>query len=113
MPDAISAAVAVAPQGDQNLLTAEEVAGVVSGIPTIGEACDALSKAGWRASIAGDRITVNDEVFAVFISGCRAGAPLGDVGSRWMIYAITEVDRLWERHLRTRPVWVDAAEPQL
>jgi hypothetical protein len=113
MPDAISAAVAAAPQQNQNTLTAEEVAGVVSSISTIGEACDALRNAGWRASTAGNRITVNDEVFALFISGRCAGGPPGDVGSSWMIYTITEVDRLWERHLRTRPVWVHAAEPQL
>jgi len=97
MPDAISAAATVAPQEDQNLLTAEEVAGVVSGIPTIGQACDALRKAGWSASIAGNRITVNhpgraraydgDEVFALFIGG--RGGPLGDLGARWMIYTIT------------------------
>lgn len=103
MPDAISAAAAVAPQQDQNTLTAEEVAGVVSGIPAIGEACDALRKAGWRASIASNRVTVNDEVFALLISGRCAGGRLGDVGARWMIYTITG----------TPPVWVVGAEPQL
>ena len=73
MPDAIPAAAAVAPQQDQNTL---EVAGVVSGIPAIGEARDALRKAGWRASTASNRITVDDEVFALFISGrCAGGGP--------------------------------------
>ena len=45
----------------------------MAGIPAIGEACEALKKAGWRASIAGNRITVDDDLFAQFI-GATAGA---------------------------------------
>jgi hypothetical protein len=101
MADAISATVVAPLQEDQDTLTAEQVAGVVAGIPVIGEACDALRNAGWRASIAGNRITVNDEVFAQFI-GATAGAP-GGVDARWVIYRIAG----------TPPVWVVGAEPQL
>ena len=67
--------------------TAEQVAGIVAGIPVIGKACEALIKAGWRASIAGNRITVNDEVLAQFI-----GAGIGRNGgadATWVIYTIT------------------------
>ena len=81
-------------------LTAEQVAGIVAGIPAIGKACEALIRAGWRASIAGNRITVNDEVFAQFI-----GAHLGHAGgveATWVIYAIAG----------TAPVWVVGAERQ-
>ena len=101
MPDATSATVVAGPRRQANMLTAEQVAGVVAGIPAIGEACDALKKAGWRASIAGNRITVNDEVFAHFI-GASVGA-LGGTDARWVIYRI----------VGTPPVWVVGAEPKL
>jgi hypothetical protein len=101
MADAISPAL-VATQGvDPNMLTAEQVAGVVAGIPAIGKACDALRKAGWRASIAGNRITVNGEVFAQLIRA-TAGA-FGGVDATWVVYRIAG----------TPPVWVVGAEPQL
>jgi hypothetical protein len=86
-------------QEDQNTVTAEQVARVVAGIPAIGEACEALKKAGWRASIAGNRITVDDDVFAQFI-GATAGAH-GGVEARWVIYRIAG----------TPPVWIVGAEP--
>ena len=86
-------------QEDQNTVTAEQVARVVAGIPAIGEACEALKKAGWRASIAGNRITVDDDVFAQFI-GTTADAH-GGVEARWVIYRIAG----------TPPVWIVGAEP--
>ena len=88
-------------QEDENRLTAEQVAGVVAGIPAIGKACYALRKAGWRATIAGNRITVNDEVLAQFI-GAAVG-PAGRVDAMWVIYRIAG----------TPPVWVVGAEGQL
>jgi hypothetical protein len=99
MTDTISTAMA-APPGERNLLTAEQVAGLVAGIPVIGEACAALRKAGWRASIAGNRITVNDEVFAQFI-GATVAAP-GRVDARWVVYEMAG----------TPPMWVVGAEPR-
>lgn len=99
MPDTTSATVVAGPGEWAKMLTAEQVAGVVAGIPAIGEACDALKKAGWRASIAGNRITVNDEVFAQFI-GATVGA-LGGIDARWVIYRIAG----------TPPVSVGGAEP--
>jgi hypothetical protein len=101
MPNATSAAVAARPREYENMLTAEQVAGVVAGIPAIGEACDALRKAGWRATIAGNRITVNDEVFAQFIGATVGG--LGAVDARWVIYRIADAP----------PVWIVGAEAQL
>jgi len=86
-------------QEDQNTVTAEQVARVVAGIPAIGEACEALKKAGWRASIAGNRITVDDDVFARFI-GATAGAH-GSVEASWVIYRIAG----------TPPVWIVGTEP--
>jgi hypothetical protein len=100
MPDAISAALVEGLREDQDALSAEQVAGVVAGIPTIGEGCDALRKAGWRASIAGNRITVNDEVFAQFIGATVS--PPGGVDARWVIYRIAGAP----------PVWVVGAGPQ-
>ena len=75
--------------------TAEQVAGVVAGIPAIGVACNALRKAGWRATIAGNRITVEDRVFAQFI-GTTVDAH-GGIHARWMIYGIAGTDAvgLW------------------
>lgn len=46
----------------------------------------ALRREGWRASIAGNRITVNDELLAQFI-GTGIG-PAGGVDARWVIYRI-------------------------
>ena len=99
MPDVISGAVVEGLREDRSALSAEQVAGMVAGIPAIGEACDALRKAGWRASIAGNRITVNDDVFAQFIAA-TVGAR-GGVEARWVIYGIAG----------TPPVWVVGAEP--
>jgi hypothetical protein len=88
------------PHGDENAATAEQVAGVVAGIPAIGKACEALVKGGWRASIAANRITVNDEVIAQFI-GAGVGRADG-VEATWVIYGIAG----------TPPVWVVGAERQ-
>jgi hypothetical protein len=74
------------PDSDHKTPTAEQVAGVVAGIPTIGKACEALLKAGWRARIAGNRITVNDEVLAQFIGAGLDRA--GGADPTWVIYAI-------------------------
>jgi hypothetical protein len=101
MPDTTSTTVVARPGERAKMLTAEQVAGVVAGIPAIGRACDALKTAGWRATIAGNRITVNDEVFAQFI-GATVGA-LGGIDARWLIYRIAG----------TNPVWVVGAEPKL
>lgn len=97
MRDATSATVVVRPWQQAKMLRAEQVVG----IPAIGEACGALKKAGWRASIAGNRITVNDEVLAQFI-GASVGA-LGGIDARWVIYRIAG----------TFPVWIVGAEPKL
>jgi hypothetical protein len=99
--DTIPAAGVARLQEDKNTPTAEQVAGVVAVIPAIGKACHALREAGWRATIAGNRITVNDEVFAQFI-GAVVG-PASGVDARWVIHRIAG----------TPPVWVVGAEGQL
>lgn len=101
MPDVTLAAAEAHPRENPNMLTSEQVAGGVAGIPAIGAACDALRKVGWRASIAGNRITVNDEVFSQFI-GATVGA-FGGIDAMWVIYRIAGA----------HPVWIVGAEPQL
>ena len=70
------------PHGNDNSPTPDAVAQTVAGIPTIGEARVALMNAGWRATIAGNRITVNEGVFAQFFG---AG---GGVDANWVIFKI-------------------------
>ncbi|WP_155926996.1 hypothetical protein [Mycolicibacterium sp. CBMA 234] len=73
---------------DPNAFSTKTVARVIAGIRTIGAARDALSNAGLRATLAGNRITVNDEVSAQFIGG--AG-----VDAKWMIYQISGTSPVW------------------
>ncbi len=97
----VSAVDAAYPREDGNMPTAEQVAKVIAGIPLIGEACEALRQAGWRATIAGNRITVNDNVFARFI-----GATVnhyGAVDASWVIHRIAG----------TPPVWIVGAGGEL
>jgi hypothetical protein len=82
-------------------LTPEQVAGVIAGVPVIGRACEALVQAGWRASIAGNRITVNDEVMAELI-GAGVGRD-GGVEATWVIYAIAGRPPLWVVGAERRP----------
>ncbi len=58
--------------------TAEQVADVVADIPAIGVARDALQQAGWSATIAGNRITVNEDVLVHFISAFGGAALVVD-----------------------------------
>lgn len=99
--EAVGATVVTRPQDDDKTLTAEQVAKVVAGVCSIGGARTALEKAGWRATIAGNRITVIDEVIAQFIAA--SVGPHGLVDAQWVIYRIAG----------TRPVWVVGAEPLL
>jgi len=62
----------VSPHTDEETPTAEQVAGFVAGIPASGKACEALLRAGRRARIAGNRITVNDGRASGM--DCRSGA---------------------------------------
>ncbi|MBB5164237.1 hypothetical protein [Mycobacterium sp. AZCC_0083] len=80
-------------------LIVEQVARVLAGIPAIGWGSRALEAAGWHATIAGNRITVNYEVFAQFISA--SVGQYGQVDASWVIYTVAG----------TRPVWIVGAEP--
>ena len=79
----------------------ERVASVVSGCSIIGEARNALSAAGWTATIAANRITVGDDVLAQFIPA-KIGN-FGLVSARWVIYSVAG----------THPVWIVGAEPSV
>lgn len=96
MPEGSSATMVARPGEQATMLTAEQVAAVVAGIPVIGRACDALKNAGCYARIAGNRITVNDEMFAQLIwSSVGADAT-------WVVYQTGGAP----------PVWVCGAEPR-
>lgn len=67
--------------------TTQQVADVIAGISHIGKARDALHDAGFRAVIAANRITVDDEIFALF-----AGIGIDPVAGRyprWLVYTMT------------------------
>jgi hypothetical protein len=81
------------PSGNCDMLTAEQVAGVVSGIGTIGRARDALTVAGSHAAIAGNRITIDERIFAQFI-GATSGV-YGSVGATWVVYWIDGTPPVW------------------
>ena len=78
--------------------TIEKVGRVLSGISLIGEARNALERAGWRATIAANRVTVNEEVLAQLIPATVRS--FGAVDAYWVIYAISG----------TRPVWIVGTE---
>lgn len=65
---------------------ADRVAEVVAGIPTIGEACRALSAAGWQSKVAGNRISVNDQVFVRYIY--ETAGSNGSDDTRWVVYGV-------------------------
>ena len=78
--------------------TVEKVGRVLSGIFLMGEARNALERAGWRATIAANRVTVNEEVLAQLIPATVRS--FGAIDAYWVIYAISG----------TRPVWIVGAE---
>jgi hypothetical protein len=76
----------------------ERVAKVLSGMSIIGEARNALDAAGWTATIAANRITVDEDVLAQYIPA-RVGT-FGLINARWIVYSIAG----------THPVWIVGAE---
>jgi hypothetical protein len=78
--------------------TVEKVGRVLSGISLIGEARNALERAGWRATIAANRVTVNEEALAQLIPATVRS--FGAVDGYWVIYAISGA----------RPVWIVGTE---
>lgn len=73
--------------------TAEGVAVIVSGISIIGEAQRALQSAGWTATIAANRITVNDALVAQLIPA-RMGT-YGMVSASWVVSSIAGASPVW------------------
>ena len=68
--------------------TAARVAELLTGLPTIGRAREVLGAAGLRSHIEGNRITVNDSVFARHIE--QGAGPSGRRDSRWVVYGAGE-----------------------
>jgi hypothetical protein len=71
----------------------ERVAKVVSGFSVIGEARNALSAAGWTATIAANRITVDEDVLAQFIPA-KVGA-FGLIRPCWLVYSSAGAQPVW------------------
>lgn len=78
--------------------TVEKVGRLLSGISIIGEARNALERAGWCATITANRLTVNEEVLAQLIP--TSVGSFGAVDAYWVIYTISG----------SRPVWIVGAE---
>jgi hypothetical protein len=68
--------------------TIDQLADVLSAVTTIGRACDEFRKAGWRSTIAGNRITVNDKTFARYIDGCAGSGDAQSGSARWLVYDV-------------------------
>lgn len=81
MPFIQEAAIPESPGGLTS--SAEKVATVVASTATVGAASDALRSNGWQSTIAGNRITVDDRIFARFIGD-------GTGRARWVVYGIDE-----------------------
>jgi hypothetical protein len=72
-------------------LSVEGVANVVAGIPAIGVALRALEAAGWHATIAGNRITVDEEVLVQFVA--PTVGRFGRIGATWMIRPVADASQ--------------------
>jgi hypothetical protein len=79
--------------GLRSAVTPEQVARVVTGISVIGEACRALQGAGWQATLAGNRITVDNAVFAQLITASTSR--WGPVEATWTIRSISGAPPVW------------------
>jgi hypothetical protein len=71
----------------------ERIARVLSRTSVIGEARDALAAAGWTATIAGNRITVEEGVLAQLIPA-KIGT-FGLVSAHWVIYSAAGTQPTW------------------
>lgn len=72
-------------------VSVDGVANIVAGIPAIGIALRALEAAGWHATIAGNRITVDEQVLVQFVA--PTVGRFGRIGATWMIHAVTEASQ--------------------
>lgn len=72
-------------------LSAQEVAEVVASAPSIGSAYHACRGAGWRAVIAGNRVTVNERVFAQYVGA----GPAGNGSATWLVHATGDASPIW------------------
>lgn len=75
------------PHVDEKAPTAEQVAKVIAGISVIGHARNLLEQEGYTATIVAQRITVNLEVVAQFVS-CNGHA-------WWQVYATDGTPPIW------------------
>ena len=80
-------------EGGSGSPSTEDVAAVVGDASTIGAACEAFRNAGWMSSIAGNRITINDRIFARFVDECVDATGL--VEARWIVYETNDRPPMW------------------
>jgi len=73
--------------------TAEQVAAIVVRTYTIGSACNALRSEGWRSTIAGNKITVNDQVSVRFLD--ESVGMDAEAAPRWVVYGTSQQPAIW------------------
>jgi hypothetical protein len=78
---------AVIDPSDRVVITTEQVARTINGISAIGHARNVLERAGFTATIAANRITVNQEITAHLISA--------NGNSWWQVYTAHNRRPLW------------------
>lgn len=64
---------------------ASQIAAVIAGIATIGEACNALRHAGFGASIAGNRISVDENLSVQYLG--IGGNAAGSADPVWVVFS--------------------------
>jgi hypothetical protein len=74
-------------------VTAELVAETIAGISTIGHARSVLERAGWRATIAANRITVGEEIIAQLIPA-KTGTH-GPITEQWIVHSLDGTPPVW------------------
>jgi hypothetical protein len=78
---------------DTTVVTAELVAKTIAGISTIGHARSVLERAGWRATIAANRITVGEEIIAQLIPA-KTGT-YGPITEHWIVHSLDGTPPVW------------------
>jgi hypothetical protein len=78
---------------DTTVVTAELVAKTIAGISTIGHARSVLERAGWRATIAANRITVDEEIVAQLIPA-KTGT-YGPITEQWIVHSLDGTPPVW------------------
>lgn len=71
--------------------TADSVAATITGIVSIQQACEAFRVAGWPTVVAGNRIAIDNRVFARYVDpSATPAAAGGNASTNWVVYGIGE-----------------------